>query len=152
MSFFNKLLGKTPTAEEVVDYLDAIPLTRQKCRDEKQAETHIQKMLKSALDEDFTEIKVHTQYSVGGNRGLKIDIDIAEDVGIEIKMAKQLIANATNLQRLVGQVVYYKRKMYGKDLIVLVVGSEENESNPDIIDLSEIIVDLNVWYHYKVVK
>ena len=53
---------------------------------------------------------VHQQYSVGGNLALKIDIDIDERIGVEIKLAEQLYENASNAQRLLGQVLYYSKK------------------------------------------
>ena len=51
--------------------------------------------------------RVHSQYSVGGNLGLKVDVDVNESVGIEIKLAKQIESSTANMMRLFGQAVYY---------------------------------------------
>lgn len=151
MKFISKILGTTPSIDKIVEYLNHIPLNRQQCRTEKQAESNIQKQLIEIIDKSFHEVKVHTQYSVGGNMGLKIDIDIADDIGIEIKLANQLIGNATNFQRAIGQAIYYSWKLYGNDIILLVIGSEKDRSNPDIKELQEICENQEFNFHYKIV-
>jgi len=115
--------------------------------DEKEAENAVLKYLRA--QEGYS--KVHQQFSVGGNLALKIDIDIDERIGIEIKLAEQL--TATNAQRLLGQVLYYSKRKYQKNLIVLIVGNKKMENDPIIKELQSLIEDdLGVHFIYKIMK
>jgi hypothetical protein len=96
---------------------------------------------------------IHQQYSVGGNLALKIDLDIDERIGVEIKMADALIENASNAQRLLGQVLYYSKRKYQFNFIVLVIGSLKHKNDPVIKELSSFIEnDLNLTFLYKSLK
>jgi hypothetical protein len=96
---------------------------------------------------------VHQQYSVGGNLALKIDLDIDERIGVEIKLAEQLIENASNAQRLLGQVLYYSKRKYQHNVIVLVIGVSKSQNDPLIKELASFIEkDLNLTFLYKSFK
>jgi hypothetical protein len=96
---------------------------------------------------------VHQQYSVGGNLALKIDLDIDERIGVEIKLADQLIDNASNAQRLLGQVLYYSKRKYQYNVIVLVIGASKLQNDPLIKELASLIEnDLNLTFLYKSFK
>lgn len=96
---------------------------------------------------------VHQQFSVGGNLALKIDLDIDERIGVEIKLAEQLIENASNAQRLLGQVLYYSKRKYQNNVIVLVIGASKSQSDPLIKELASLIEnDLNLTFLYKPFK
>jgi hypothetical protein len=96
---------------------------------------------------------VHQQYSVGGNLALKIDLDIDERIGVEIKLAEQLIENASNAQRLLGQVLYYSKRKYQSNVIVLVIGQSKLKNDPLIKELSSLIEqDLNLTFLFKAFK
>jgi hypothetical protein len=96
---------------------------------------------------------VHQQYSVGGNLALKIDLDIDERIGVEIKLAEQLIENASNAQRLLGQVLYYSKRKYQSNVIVLVIGPSKLKNDPLIKELSSLIEqDLNLTFLFKAFK
>ena len=93
--------------------------------------------------------KIHREYSVGGFLGLKIDIDINDGkVGVEIKILKNL--NSSSYERLLGQAIYYKKRKYDENLIILIVGtnSEYKENVQKIKELSDIIEDLDVKFLY----
>lgn len=67
------------------------------------------------LDEMFSgdlreQSNVNTEFSVGGHWGMKSDVDLFHGkIGIELKVAEQL-KSASNVERLIGQVVYYMKK------------------------------------------
>ncbi len=85
--------------------------------------------------------RVHKQYSVGGFLGLKTDIDVGNgQVGIELKIADNL--KATDMQRMIGQVVYYKKRFYDNNLIVL-IGSETTV-NATTSELMKFIEELGI--------
>ena len=95
---------------------------------------------------------MHQQFSVGGNLALKIDIDIDERIGVEIKLAEEL-KNASTAQRLLGQVLYYSKRKYMFNLIVLVIGSNKMQSEPIIKEIKSLIEDdLGLTFMYKSFK
>lgn len=96
--------------------------------------------------------RAHSQYNIGGYLGLKVDLDLGDgQVGIELKLAKELLSNASNIERLFGQVVYYSNRKYNDKLIVVVVGLEK-ENNQIIKEIEKFISELNVYFHYMIVK
>lgn len=95
---------------------------------------------------------VHKQFSVGGNLALKIDLDIDERIGVEIKLAEELMS-ATTSQRLLGQVLYYSKRKYMFNLIVLVIGPNKMQNEPIIKELKTLIEeDLGLTFMYKSFK
>lgn len=71
----------------------------------------------------FGKENVYRQYNVGGFLALKIDIDLGNGlVGIELKIVDNL--NATDMQRLIGQLVYYKNRFYNKNNIILFIAGK----------------------------
>ena len=110
----DKLRGGTVEVEDIIEVLDELKITEAQYTSEK----NIEKIIAEKLDDYW---RVHRQYNMEGFLGLKIDIDINETVGIELKLAKEL--NATNIERLLGQTMYYQRRKYGDNLIVVVVGT-----------------------------
>jgi len=95
---------------------------------------------------------VHRQFSVGGNLALKIDLDIDERIGVEIKLAEELM-NASTAQRLLGQVLYYSKRKYMFNLIVLVIGPNKMQNEPIIKEIKTLIEeDLGLTFMYKSFK
>lgn len=95
---------------------------------------------------------VHRQFSVGGNLALKIDLDIDERIGIEIKLAEELM-NASNAQRLLGQALYYSRRKYNQNIIIVVIGPTKLQKDPMLKEIQILIeVDLGLNFMYKSFK
>jgi len=93
--------------------------------------------------------RVHSQYSVGGNLGLKVDVDVNESVGIEIKLAKQIESSTANMMRLFGQAVYYSRRKYGKEnMLVLIVGNEKYKNSERFKELFKYLEKEDISYYY----
>lgn len=139
-----RISGKTITAEQVLDVLEQLRIAQSQYTTEKHVETIIAK----SLDPFFS---VHRQYNIGGFLGLKIDIDLNETVGLEIKLAKEL--TTTTIERLLGQTIYYSKRKYGSKLIVLIVGTAKEANTRVMEELEEIIADdLNVYIRFMTVN
>ena len=124
---------------DVIKVIKESGLTKRKYKDEKDAEAFIAK----ALNEKFGG--THRQYNVGGYLGLKVDIDINEKIGIEIKLASQM--NSSAIERLFGQVIYYTKRKYNENLLVLVIGTK-NEYTEIIKEVERFVEDLDATFYY----
>lgn len=130
--------------DDVLNVLEELIITDSQCSTEK----NIEKIISTKLDDYF---KIHRQYSIGGFISLKIDIDVNETVGIELKLAKEL--KTVNIERLLGQVLYYSRRKYKSKLLVVIVGTTKDENNRIIEELQDIIEEQGVnFYFLKTVK
>lgn len=104
-------------------------------------EKDFEKFVHERLSKVFGKERVHRQYSVGGFLALKSDIDVGNgQVGIELKVADNL--SATDMQRLIGQVVYYKRRFYNNNLILFIVS--KSTINPTIKELKDFVEELDI--------
>ena len=102
-------------------------------------EADLEKFLHDRLATVFGKDRVYRQYSVGGFLALKTDIDIGNgQVGIELKVADHLAA--TDMQRMIGQVVYYKKRYYNNNLIVYI--ASKSSLTPTIKELKDFIEEL----------
>lgn len=113
-------------------------------------EKAVEKEIVKQLSESFGSENVNAQYAVGGFLNLKCDIDVYDgQCGIELKVAKQL-NNATALQRVIGQLVYYSQRRYkDTDLILLVVGTQA-ELNAKLKELRDFVEQIpGVHFMYK---
>lgn len=111
-------------------------------------EEKVQNSLSVQLKEIYGQGEVNTEFSVGGHWGMKSDIDLFHGkIGIELKVAEQL-KSASNVERLIGQVVYYMKKQYGNNFIVLVAGKPK-EYDASMQELEEIINNLGAKFIYK---
>ena len=111
-------------------------------------EKRVQNNLLAQLKEIYGQSNVNTEFSVGGHWGMKCDLDLFHGkIGIELKVAEQL-KSAANVERLIGQVVYYMKKQYGNNFIVLVVGKTK-EYDASMQELAEIINGIGAKFIYK---
>ena len=108
-------------------------------------ESDFEKFVTDQLALIFGKERVHRQYSVGGFLALKTDIDIGNgQVGIELKIADHL--SATDMQRMIGQVVYYKKRFYNTNLLVFM--ASKSTINPTIKELKDFIEELGATVIY----
>lgn len=111
-------------------------------------EKRVQNNLLTQLKEIYGQSNVNTEFSVGGHWGMKCDLDLFHGkIGIELKVAEQL-KSAANVERLIGQVVYYMKKQYGNNFIVLVVGKTK-EYDASMQELADIINGIGAKFIYK---
>lgn len=103
-------------------------------------ESEIEQMLAPHLGKYFA--KVSTQYPIGGGKNSRerVDIDVGDgQVGIEIKLAR-LLRKSNERNRLLGQIELYKERKYkNNNLLVLIVGEADLESEANILELKKIL-------------
>jgi len=105
------------------------------------AEVDFEKFVMTQLSQIFGKERVHRQYSVGGFLALKTDIDVGNgQVGIELKIADKL--SATDMQRLIGQIVYYKKRFYHNNLLLFI--ASKSTINSTVNELKEFVEELGV--------
>lgn len=135
------------TGHEVFQKLENLQIKKAQYTDEKKVEKIIFDQL-----EILYKDQVHRQYNIQGYLGLKCDIDLGDgQVGIELKLANQLSNSSSNIERLLGQVLYYSKRTYKENLIVIVVGLEK-EYDLKIKELQNIVEEQNVYFYFLVVK
>lgn len=132
----SKILGAVSTYKKVEAFLkEELAINLYYSDSETKVEGRIVKQLEKVLGKE----NVDSQHYVGGNNGLKCDIDLYNGkCGIEIKLADQL-DNANNLQRALGQVIYYSHCTYKEDDLILLVIGNNAELSPKLKELKEII-------------
>jgi hypothetical protein len=109
------------------------------------SEADLERFIATQLAYVFGKEKLSTQYSVGGFLALKTDIDVGNgQVGIELKIADNL--SATDMQRLIGQVIYYKKRFYNNNLLVFIAG--RNSISSHFRELIDFIEELGVKVLY----
>ncbi|MEQ6168467.1 hypothetical protein AAOE16_14830 [Ekhidna sp. MALMAid0563] len=102
-------------------------------------EKKIENAIAEKLRDSFGTRKIHQQYHIAGFWGLKIDIDFNDgEFGIEVKLLEELLKNATTAQRLMGQLLYYNRRQYGEDLILVVAGDPKLEEDAALCEIQKM--------------
>lgn len=146
--------GNTPTIPTVNDVIDFIntKLVVKKHQYYGKAESEVEYVIAKQLRDEYDATNVHRQYSVGGFLGLKCDLDLFDSkcCGIELKLAKQISGNSSAYERLIGQAVYYSKRCYKDNLIVLVIGTTK-EYDTSLKEVEGIIKELGIHFVYKVV-
>lgn len=115
-------------------------------------EKAMENVLAKQFAEKFGKHNVTQQYSVGGFLSLKCDIDLFDRkcCGIELKLAKQLKNSATAMQRVIGQIVYYSRRCYQENGLILLVVGTEKELDSKLDELRKFVEEFpNVFFVYK---
>lgn len=138
-NFINK-----PTLDGLATFLEnKIVVKVSQYTTEKNVENVIAKQLKEQYG------IVHQQYNIGGFLGLKCDIDLYNgNLGIELKLAKELLKSATNIERLFGQAIYYNHRCYNGNLIILVVGRKK-DCTPQMREIKSLIEELGVKFVFN---
>lgn len=145
---FSKLFKSDSTYADVETFIqDELAIRLYSYDSEANIEDRIQKHLVKA----FGKENVDTQHYLGGNSGLKCDVDLFNGrCGIEIKLADQL-ESMNNAQRALGQVLYYTRYYARENLMLLVVGRDA-ELSPRLKELKEHVENLQIHFVYKQAK
>lgn len=113
-------------------------------------EKRVQKTLFKQLIDKYGKEVVTTEYAIGGNWKMAIDVDMFNGTyGIELKVAEQL-KTAANVERLLGQVVYYNKRRYKGNMIVMVVG-KSSEYNSAIKEIGEFIHDMGIHFIFRAI-
>ena len=138
-----------PTVNDVISFLND-KLMVKKHQYYGKYETDVEYVIAKQLREEFGSTNIHRQYAVGGFLGLKCDLDLFDGkcCGVELKLAKQIIGNSTAYERLLGQAVYYSKRCYKNNLIVLVVGTAK-EYVTTLKEVQAFLEDMGVRFVYK---
>ncbi|MBL7996999.1 MAG: hypothetical protein JNL32_00035 [Candidatus Kapabacteria bacterium] len=130
------------TLDNVKNALLNILIYKRRLTSEKDVEKHIADKLAII----FGKENIHRQYSVGGFLALKTDIDVGNgQIGIEIKISDNL--SATDMQRMIGQVVYYKKRFYDNNLLLYVVS--KSVISPTLNELKTFVEELGVTVIFR---
>lgn len=150
MGVINSLFGKKINVDTVYDLLTSIELSPQQLKSEKTIESIIAR----ELSNEFGANHVHQQYSIPGYFGMKVDIDVGDGkVGIELKLASALDNSVANVQRLFGQAIYYRKRQYNSDnLIIAVIGNSKLEEKPFMQEIEKHLNEIGVEFIYMTTK
>jgi hypothetical protein len=125
-----------PTRENVLNLLQNLHIPRRAL----QTEAHVEDFLYALLAPHFRAVA--TQFFVGGHLGTKIDIDIASQVGVEVKLAISL-ARATEIHRFMGQALHYRQR-YTTNLIIVIAGLASDVGDPLLLEMRDLLATLGV--------
>lgn len=145
-------ISNIPSVHDVFSFINNLLLVKRSQYYGK-TEHEVENIIVKQLREQYGEMNVHRQYSVGGFLGLKCDIDLFDSkcCGIELKLAKQLAISSSAKERLIGQAVYYSKRCYQKRLIILIIGTKK-EYNTSLKEIQDFLEELGVFFIYKVVE
>ena len=148
-NIFSKLFQSNATYQQVEAFvLNELSVRRESTYN---SEGSVENSIKRQLSKAFGKENVDTQHYLGGNSGLKCDVDLFNGgCGIEIKLADQL-ENMNNAQRALGQVLYYS-KYYAKENLMLLVVGRDAELSPRLKELKELVESLHIHFVYKQAK
>lgn len=142
-----------PSVETIIQLIhDEIRAPRYAYYKDENPEKAMENALAKQFAEKFGKQNVTQQYSVGGFLSLKCDIDLFDKkcCGIELKLAKQLKNKAAEMQRVIGQVVYYSRRCYQENGLILLVVGTEKELDSKLDELKKFVEEFpNVFFVYK---
>lgn len=129
------------TRDNVITILEKFVVLKRRLN----TEAELERFVLEQFAQIFGRERVARQYSVGGFLALKTDVDLGNGkVGIEIKLADSL--NATDMQRVIGQVIYYKKRFYDSNLLVFLASRHSISSH--IKELKNFIEELGVTVIY----
>lgn len=144
--FLKKIFGNHALLENLKDSLSDMALPENKAKTETQSIKAIIKNIKEEFEDEHIEIAQSVKFD--GNLKLKIAIEVEEEIGIDVKMAKSLANSAINAQKLIGQLTWLKAKKYNTHLFLLIVGDKASEKEPLIQELTTFLesMKINVYY------
>jgi hypothetical protein len=127
------------TLDKVLGFLQEANLSRVRIRDERDAEAALFDLLAARYS------GITSQFKVGGYLGHKIDVDLGDGlVGIEIKLAVNVLNSSSEAYRLIGQAIYYDRRRYSGRLVVVLVGPPALRSEPAFGELAGILTSMGI--------
>ncbi len=130
----------------VIDFLIKIELPKKTLSSERELENFLFKKLSAKFP------KIDRQKGLDSSNGMKIDIDLGHgEIGIEIKLAEQLVGNASKRKEAIGQLVQY-RKMYETDLILIVGGKKTEGLSPLLREVQENTKSVGARYIFLSAK
>jgi len=109
------------------------------------SESALQKLILNHLTQIFHSVK--KEVSIGG-KSTKIDIEVGNRIGVELKMAKSLSKSA-EFQRCIGQVTHDYLKKYSKEYLILIVaGNKKMRTSNEVKDIRKVIHKQDSEFYY----
>ncbi len=104
------------------------------------SEAEVEHFLAKSLERYFKNVK--TQASMQGRE--RIDIDINQELGIEVKLSK-LLKKTNERNRLLGQMdLYRSRKYINKPLMTIIAGLPADLTAPHILEVEKLLKNKEV--------
>lgn len=115
------------TVESIYNELEKFRFKRKKDQDPNKNvhEKTVQAQLYKHLVGRFGQVT--KEYSIEGEKGLKIDFDIDGKIGVEVKMMRSLMRGVSSENQASGQVIQYSKRKYGDQLILLMAMQKEDK-------------------------
>lgn len=128
--------------DDVMYILENCFIQKKHIREEKNLEAYIFSWLAHIYGLDRTK----RQYSIGGFFGFKTDIDLNNGkIGLELKVFDKM--SSRDIQRMFGQLIYYRNRVYNDNLILLICGSIQK--TPVLSEIESFLKELNIRFVYR---
>jgi len=149
-TFFNRLekglkiiLGTEVSVGDVVYCIEEAKITH----NDLNSISKVERLIATAIKTCFEDVQ--SKYKVDEELGLKVSIDIGEEVGIMCQLARGLTKN--KLISLIGRAVYLNHKVYRNKLVLLIIGDNMMQKTPIVKELQQIMENVGVNFYYLVV-
>tara|TARA_B110001450_G_C17534821_1_gene446121 strand:- start:75 stop:920 length:846 start_codon:yes stop_codon:yes gene_type:complete len=135
-------------SDESVDYKKVLKVLQDYKLTKTKLSNSTETKINSELEKHFRKYFENANKSTGKIRGL-FDLVVGNmNFVIELKMAKSL-KNSGQRQRASGQIKQYLEEFGNKNLMLLVVGTEDLKQDKNIKSLEkEVLKDFKCYYHY----
>ena len=139
------------TSENFIDELKKFEMKEIPERKQGFTENDVQIQLDKFFKKHFET--VHREYALEGVNTKKIDFDLGKGkLGIEVKLAREIIKEGS-WDRALGQISKYAKKKYTENnLIVLIAGTEEEKDSQKIKEFGKDIKALEAIYTYVTIQ
>lgn len=139
------------TAENFIEELKKFEMKEIPERKQGFTENDVQIQLDKFFKKHFQT--VYREYALEGVNTKKIDFDLGKGkIGIEVKLAREIIKEGS-WDRALGQISKYAKKKYTENnLVVLVAGTEEEKDSHKIKEFVKDIKALDGIFTYVTIK
>ena len=124
--------------ENILRVLSELRL-RSSIRDEYDAQDEIF----DALIERFGDDRIGRELVIGGYTFTRVDLDIDKTYGLEVKycgsLLKQVGGHATEVERLLGQLILYRKYYQPENIFVVVAGEVEPQQKPILREIGKLV-------------
>lgn len=106
-------------------------------------EYHAQNEIFDALIERFGDGRIGRELKIGGYTLTRVDLDIDKTYGLEVKycgsLLKEVGGHATEVERLLGQLILYRKHYQPENIFVLVAGEVEPQQKPILREIGKLV-------------
>jgi hypothetical protein len=137
--------SKEPMLRDIVDLLNELHVDSASIHSEDYAHSLIVEHLRNNLGREC----VGKEIKLGGCIACDIDIEILRQYGIEVKYSRSILkttsGSASEVQRMLGQLVLYIRHYASPERVILVIAGPVSSDQAIVIqEIKEIVQDLGV--------